>query len=99
MNRYSSTNIIRETNKKRRFGTTIYPNIPITDNDVYIRTTSPERLDNLAYTFYKNTEYWWIIAQANNIGKGSLIVPENTLLRIPDESIIKELLISTNNNR
>jgi hypothetical protein len=99
MNRYSNTKIIKKRNKKRRLATTIYPDIPVTTNDVYIRTTTPERLDNLAYTFYKNVEYWWIIAQANNLGKGSLIVPQDTLIRIPDETIVKDLLVATNNNR
>jgi hypothetical protein len=40
-------------------------------------------LDNLAFKYYKNPSLWWIIAQANNIGKGKLSVPAGLQLRIP----------------
>tara|TARA_R100000406_G_C3049042_1_gene108258 strand:- start:115 stop:414 length:300 start_codon:yes stop_codon:yes gene_type:complete len=99
MARYSSTKILKQATKKRRFATTIYPNIPVSADDVYIRTTSPERLDNLAFQFYKDVDLWWIIAQANEIGKGTLIVPQDTLLRIPSSDNITDLLKQVNNNR
>jgi nucleoid-associated protein YgaU len=46
----------------------------------------------LAYAYYKDPTLWWIIAEANNIGKGDLLVPVGKQIRIPTEitSIIEE---------
>ena len=41
-----------------------------------------ERLDQLAYKFYNDSSYWWVIAAASNIGWG-LQVPPGTIIRIP----------------
>jgi hypothetical protein len=66
---------------------------------VLIKTTSPERLDNLAKLFYDDSTLWWIIASANNLGKGSWIVPQNTTLRIPDKTFILDNIRVTNKTR
>jgi len=42
-----------------------------------------ERLDHLAFKYYQNGRYWWIIAAASDIGWG-LQVPPGTVIRIPD---------------
>ena len=61
-----------------------YPNIPLSENDVYIITTIGDRLDYLAYTYYGDSEMWWIIAVANNnVTKGSIFPIPGTQLRIP----------------
>jgi LysM repeat protein len=61
----------------------LYPNIPLSDNDIYIVTQQGDRLDSLAHQFYSDTSLWWIIATANNIHDGSLSVPDGTALRVP----------------
>ncbi len=61
----------------------IYPNIPLSDNDIYIVTQQGDRLDSLSHQFYSDTSLWWIIATANNIHDGSLSVPDGTTLRVP----------------
>ena len=61
----------------------IYPNIPLSDNDIYIVTQQGDRLDSLANQFYSDTSLWWIIATANNVHDGSLSVPDGTTLRVP----------------
>lgn len=81
--RYDYTQKGTRFDGKRIFLTTTYPEIPITDSDFYITSTLGDRLDLLANRFYKDPNYWWIIAQANSIGKGSLSVPPGTQLRIP----------------
>jgi len=52
-------------------------------DDIYIIGQIGDRLDNLAFKYYGDSSLWWIIARANNIGKGSLVVPLGLQLRIP----------------
>ena len=42
-----------------------------------------DRLDNLAYAFYKSSRLWWVIARANNLTNGNIAVPTGTKLYIP----------------
>ena len=58
-----------------------------------------ERLDTLAYTIYGDSSYWWVIAAANGLGKGTLIVPANTKLRIPAKTEFLDQVIQTNRTR
>jgi len=61
-----------------------YPNIPLSEDDVYIITTIGDRLDSLAYSYYRNVNYWWVISVANNnVTKGSMFPIPGTQLRIP----------------
>ena len=84
MRRYSPTPpIIERVTNVIKHRTSFCPNIPIKDSDQYIRTRAGDRLDNLAYEFYSDVTLWWIIANANNLGKGSFAVKPGTKLRIP----------------
>ena len=42
---------------------------------------------------------WWAIGVANGLGKGTLIIPQNTTIRIPDKNIIQQVIIEINNSR
>ena len=99
MSRYSTTNIMKDLNGKRRRSTTIFPTIPATANDTFIITTSADRLDKLANAFYDDVSLWWVIAAANGLGKGTLIVPANTKLRIPAKTEFLDQVIQTNRTR
>ena len=99
MSRYSTTNIIKDLNGKRRRSTTIFPTIPATANDTFIITTSADRLDKLANTFYGDVSLWWVIAAANGLGKGTLVVPGNTKMRIPAKTEFLDQVIQTNRTR
>lgn len=99
INRYNNTNIINDANGKRKQRTTIIPVPQLSDNDVYIQTTSIERLDLLAFKFYGDSAMWYIIASANSLGKGTLIVPPNTILRIPDTFNIETQIQTINTSR
>ena len=70
MSRYSSTP--QKMNKKgqRVLVPTLYPTIPLSDSDRFIFPKDGSRLDNLAFKFYNDASLWWIIAQANGLGKG-----------------------------
>jgi len=61
----------------------LYPPIPRSADDIYVRTTPGDRLDLLANNYYGSVGYWWIIAEANGIGKGTMTIPPNQQLRIP----------------
>lgn len=100
MNRYSATNTIKNNQGIRRNSTIILPNSisnPLTD--IFIKTTSVERLDKLAQQFYNDASLWWIIAATNNIGKGTLLVPTDTELRIPAAESVMNMLINLNQTR
>ena len=99
MSRYASTKQIKDENGIRRASTTILPIPPASDSDIYIQVTSPERLDILAFKFYADASLWWVIANANGLGKGNFDVPENTRIRIPDSSTVQDLIEKTNNSR
>ena len=76
------------------FRTTIYPAIPRKEDDIYIISRDSDRLDLLAGQYYEDTTMWWIIANANNIGKGTLVVPPGLQLRIPQD--IEEIVTQFN---
>lgn len=61
----------------------LYPPIPRNVNDIYVITTPGDRIDLLAYKYYGEIGYWWIIAEANAIGKGSMALPVGQQIRIP----------------
>jgi|TARA_R110000796_G_scaffold1202_3_gene4752 nucleoid-associated protein YgaU len=99
MGRYTTTNIIKDDAGKRRRATTIFPTIPATANDTFIVTTTADRLDKLANTFYGDVTLWWVIAAANGLGKGTMIVPADTKLRIPAKSEFLDEVTQTNRTR
>jgi hypothetical protein len=52
----------------------VYPNIPLSANDVYVITTVGDRLDSLANSYYNDSTLWWVISMANNnITKGASV--------------------------
>ena len=83
MSRYNNIQIRKIQSGKRYFKTVKYPVIEKTLNDRYIVGQYGDRLDNLANSYYGDSSLWWIIARANNIGKGDLVVPLSKQLRIP----------------
>jgi hypothetical protein len=84
MERYDKNNLLKTPQNKPYFGSRFYPNIPLSESDIYIITTVGDRLDLLAYNYYKDSTLWWVISMANNnITKGSLFPVPGTQLRIP----------------
>ena len=71
-------------------------NVPELDGDTYGETTIADRLDLLANQFYGDPKLWWVIANANNIGKGTLFIEEGAVLRIPANP--KNVVANNNNN-
>jgi hypothetical protein len=84
--RYTTKDITQKATGTKYLKLKKYPNIPLTETDIYVITTIGDRLDLLAYTYYKNPEYWWVISTANNnINKGSMFLTPGTQLRIPTD--------------
>lgn len=81
--RYAQNKTVLNEKNKTVYKTILYPRIDPAPDDIYIMTTVEDRLDVIAFKYYKDVRYWWILAQANSLGKGSLVVPSGTRLRIP----------------
>ena len=92
MNRYEDITIVKTEEGKRYRKSVQYPLMERKLTDIYIIGARHDRLDNLAFKYYEDARLWWIIARANNIGKGNLTVPIGTQLRIPQDylEIIKQ---------
>ena len=82
--RYEFTKVMRNKKGQRVYKPTLYPNIPLDDNDIFLWTTDGDRLDNLAFKYYKDTTLWWIISKANaNIKYGRVALEAGIQIRIP----------------
>ena len=83
MNRYDNIQVQKDKSGRRFRKTTLLPIIEPHIDDIYIIGQVGDRLDNLAFKYYQDSSLWWIIARANNIGKGSLTIQYGLQLRIP----------------
>jgi len=84
MDRYDNATIETTSTGTQYFKQKFYPNIPLSPTDDYVITTIGDRLDTLAYSYYRDSTLWWVISMANNnITKGSLFPEPGTQLRIP----------------
>tara|TARA_B100000902_G_scaffold386293_1_gene428768 strand:+ start:4185 stop:4499 length:315 start_codon:yes stop_codon:yes gene_type:complete len=52
-------------------------------DDFYVIAQDGDRLDLLSHRFYGDVSYWYIIAAANGMGKGSYYVTPGVQIRIP----------------
>jgi len=92
MNRYQNIPLTI-ADKKPIYQTTRYPEVPLSDNDIYLYTTQGDRFDILADQYYSDQTLWWIISIANTAVAGtslpsdlpqdSLVIPEGLQIRIP----------------
>ena len=87
MKRYQDIKILSDSPVKpgvRFYATTRYPEIPLSENDIYVITVFGDRLDLLAQQYYGDATLYWVISAANDtLTKNSLFVPEGTQIRIP----------------
>jgi phage tail protein X len=90
MNRYQNIQI-EKIKGKRVYQTTRYPDVPLSEDDIYVYTVQGDRFDILAQQFYNDSSLWWIISIANNnLTQNSLVIPEGIQIRIPTN--VKEVL-------
>ena len=77
----------REVRNGVRYYTNVfYPEITLSETDIYVITTDGDRLDLLANEYYGDISLYWIISTANdNLSQNSLHLPVGTQLRIPQD--------------
>jgi len=109
-NRYEVSTIVNNSKKVetdgtvksvRRLSSILYPKFE-TPNDTKILSQEGDRLDLLAKEFYGDESLWFVIAKANNLGKGSMNIPGGMVIRVPfyeEYSGIRTLLIDRNDDR
>ena len=90
MNRYKLIDKYRNKEGVRYITNSIYPNVPASENDIYIIASVSDRYDKLALQYYQDASLWWIIASSNNHQKASLNPTPGAQIRIPAS---KELAI------
>jgi hypothetical protein len=83
MNRYKTIRRTETEDGVPYIQNPVYPDIPETSEDIYLITTAGDRYDILAQQFYGNTDYWWIIAAANNSTRDSLYIEPGVQIRVP----------------
>jgi nucleoid-associated protein YgaU len=106
--RYNSSTIVNNSKKLesdgnikyvRRLSSIMYPDFK-TNEDTKILSQEGDRLDLLAKEFYGDESLWFVIAKANDLGKGSLNVPAGRIIRIPfyQENVGIESLLNMEND-
>jgi nucleoid-associated protein YgaU len=82
--RYQNIDVIKyQATGSEYYVNNVYPEIPPTNEDNYVITVLGDRLDLLAFDFYGDSTFWWVIASANSLAGDSLVVEPGTQLRIP----------------
>lgn len=70
---------------KQYYENNIYPDIPVTEDDDYVITVLGDRLDLIAFDFYGDVSFWWVIASANSLPGDSIYLEPGLQLRIPSD--------------
>tara|TARA_R110001599_G_scaffold21108_3_gene78752 strand:- start:422 stop:733 length:312 start_codon:yes stop_codon:yes gene_type:complete len=103
MRRFNNIKQLVNQNRKRYYINTVLPEIPLSQDDIYIITQDGDRLDNLSYEFYNDVQFWWVIlaANPNKLRKDSYHVALGEQIRIPSDPIryVDEFTDFNNNNR
>ena len=67
------------------YATTRYPEIPRSEEDIYVYTTIGDRFDSLAQQYYGDSSLWYIISSSNpNLKQNSYFPPIGIQIRIPN---------------
>ncbi len=103
MSRFRDIPSILSGDRKRYYPNTILPENKLDPNDIYVITVEGDRLDNLSFEFYNDTQFWWVIAAANpnKIRKDSYHVLPGLQIRIPVDPLnyTNQFSDFNNNNR
>jgi hypothetical protein len=84
MGRYSKIPLRKNLSGETFYSTVKYPEVAITDNDLYVITEAGDRYDLLAQQYYGDSTLWWAISSANYGSKqDSYYPPQGVQLRIP----------------
>jgi len=82
--RYDNIPVLLSPSGNRAYRNIRYPDIPLTENDIYLYATDYDRLDTLALRFYNDQSLWWVISIANPvIDMFTIFPPTEKRIRIP----------------
>lgn len=83
--RYYFTDAIKDLNDNVLYDLFDPVNLITNTDFVYhvVEETEKDRLDLIAYKYYLDTSYWWVIAMANNI-VDPFILTVGTTIKIPN---------------
>jgi hypothetical protein len=70
------------------------PTIPDQPDDFLYQMKSSDRLDTIAFRFYGDPIYWWVLAVANGLELIEAELNVGTILRVPAPRYVKEILFS-----
>jgi|MDTC01.3.fsa_nt_gb hypothetical protein len=93
-NRLNKIQVRTDLNTNNRYYKNIeYPSIPEDINDIYIISKSTDRLDLLAFDYYRDSQLWWIISKANpdKVKRDSFFINPGLQIRIPSQSNISAI--------
>lgn len=78
-----------KTNTGTRFySTNLTSQIPTDAFQYKIISQDGDRFDTLAARYYKDASKWWIIAKANNLVNGNMMIPGGIELVIPSAGLL-----------
>ena len=98
--RYNNIKKLVSDEGKNYYLNPVYPDIPDSEEDIYVISTGGDRFDTLALQFYGDSSLWWAISSANTSVRDSLVVQPGVQLRIPlSKSRVLDLYRAANSNR
>lgn len=84
MARYTDIPVQTTDNGTQYYINVRYPEIPVSFNDIYVRTTEGDRFDTIAQQYYSDSSLWWVISTANReLNQSSYYITPGTQIRIP----------------
>ena len=94
--RYKNAKILKDKNGIRYYRSSIVPNIPIKDSDIFVYPVYGERFDNMAHKYYGDSNLWSNIAKANQLIRGDISPDPTVKLRVP--TVIDDILEAVYNS-
>ena len=90
--RYEEANVTENEENESYYETLFLPDVERRPEDIIVEIETKDRLDRIAFRYYDDSKLWWVIAAANNLGRGDWSVPAGTRLRIPQNlsSVVTE---------
>lgn len=90
--RYSET-VNADSEAPAHFGIRPPVTIPESEDDQFHTVVEGDRIDNLAWKYYGNPHYGWIIAEANSTPRPWDLKP-GTVLRIPAPATVEMKIVN-----
>lgn len=86
MNRYADIPVLKTSTGPRYYSTVRYPQVSLSELDIYVITNQGDRLDLLASQYYGDPSLYWLISIANDsLTQGTITIPEGSQIRIPQD--------------